>query len=326
MHTAWHYTRVSQSPAHADAAAIDEHEDHVDMDTAAARVEQKHMSRVLSAMILVLPVCLALAAVPRTLWLESLSWLQIAIVDAACLVIFGTVFVGFQCLRPDAFSTLWLVLPLGIPPLFTLYAVLWMTTDAIGTLMEERRASAGLEAITQIIFGGIHSTLQPRALRWKVGVLAAYWAFGLFSALLLSYAHSLDAASLVLFNTVNQLIPSAAGFVLVQLLLRSGGEILEARLRAVRVQLAESERRNCEFEDARRQAVASRALSYYRSEYGERQFEPSETSSDSSSLGYNEQLPGDRAGHRAGSVTSHQTTKLGDHDHVYVPSASGHTV
>ena len=325
MHTAWHYTRVSQSPAHADAAAIDEHEDHVDMDTAAARVEQKHMSRVLSAMILVLPVCIALAAVPRTLWLESLSWMQIAIVDAACLVIFGAVFVGFQCLRPDAFSTLWLVLPIGIPPLFTLYAVLWMTTDAIGTLMEERRASAGLEATMQMIFGGIHSTL-PRALHWKVGVLAATWAFGLFSALLLSYAHSLDAASLVLFNTVHQLVPSAAGFVLVQLLLRSGGEILEARLRAVRFQLAESERRNCDFEDARRQAVASRFLSYYGSEYGERPFEPSETSTDSSSLDYNEQLPGDRAGDKAGSVTSHHTAKLGDHVHAYVPSASGRSV
>ena len=57
--------------------------------------------------------------------------------------------------------------------------------------------------------------------------------------------------SLLLFNTIQEVVPSAAGFTLMQLLLRYGGEVLDARLHAMRIQLAESERLNRDFENAR---------------------------------------------------------------------------
>jgi hypothetical protein len=116
---------------------------------------------------------------------------------------------------------------------------------------------------------------------------------------LLSYAHGLDTASLMLFNAQHALLPSAAGFVLVHLLIRIGGEVLDARLLAMRMKLADSERRNGELETARRQAVAGRFMSYYESEYGARRDEPSETSSSEEE-------------HGAGSEASHFTAKLGN--------------
>ena len=138
----------------------------------------------------------------------------------------------------DAFSTMWLVLPLGLPPVSIGYALLWMTAESVRALLEEQRTNRALTAIMHTVFGGIHSTL-PRGDRWKVGVLAGHWALLLLGDVLLSYAHGLDTASLVLFDAEHALLPSAAGLVLVMvlvhLLIRIGGEMLDTRLLAMRM-------------------------------------------------------------------------------------------
>jgi hypothetical protein len=279
------YTRVLQGPEG------DDDDDRV----TAVRIEERHKSRVLSAMILVLPICLGTVAVPRSFGWDPHG--DFAIIDAAMLGVLVALFVGFRCLWADAFSTMWLVLPLGLPPLFIGYALLWMTAESVRGLLEEQRTNRVLTAVMHTVFGGIHSTL-PRGHRWKVGVLAGRGALMLLGDVLLSYAHGLDTASLMLFNAQHALLPSAAGFVLVHLLIRIGGEVLDARLLAMRMKLADSERRNGELETARRQAVAGRFMSYYESEYGARRDEPSETSSSEE--------------HGAGSEASHFTAKLGN--------------